>query len=47
MIPDGDINNYEPNLQPFYDDDNLDTLLSSYVVNDTIIKYIKENIMNI
>jgi|GEM_PF-2115771 len=43
MIPDGDINNYEPNLQPFYDDDNLDTLLSSYVVNDTIIKYIKEN----
>src|SRR5690606_14195145 len=42
LVPDGDVESFEPNLQPFYDDEKLDVLLASYVVNDTIIKHIKK-----
>ena len=43
LVPDGDVESFEPNLQPFYDENNLNTLLDSYVISDTMIKHIRES----
>ena len=43
LVPDGDVESFEPGLQPFYDENNLNTLLDSYVISDTMIKHIRES----